>query len=187
MRCPYSRSRPAREKRAFTIGEHPDGVYFINLCEEHARLFDRDINVWVNLADFAEMKVSPSGLVTRPNFSGEFGDDAAARIRALREKATTPTVPDGDVLVGPRGDEWKISDVAQRQVEKNGFTVTQILHAIACPETKLPNPREKGTFYFLADDCCVVVDPKRRRITGAYTRFEYLCKTANPRKGIAPL
>lgn len=188
MRCPYGRPRDAEFVRQFTIGDDSEEVYVIRLCAEHARRFDCDFNIWANLADVVEAN-PPTIQGVRPKVSREIGDDAAARIRELRERAarrsgaTAKVAQDdeGDVLLGARADEWRFSVHAQDQAKLRHFTPEQVLKAAAYPDTTMPNssPEHPSTFFHVLDPCCAVVDRKTKRIVTVYTKFEYLCKSVN--------
>jgi hypothetical protein len=184
MRCPYGRPRLGDHTRYFAIGENSEEVYCIQLCGEHARRFDLDFNVWATLADVVEPGLLTTGVV-RPKVSQAVGDDDAARIRELRERAarsrTTAVVEDNrdEVLIGPRGDQWRFTKHAQDRARQRQFTPEQVLKAAAYPETRMPSPSHPGRYYHVTDPCCAVVDPETRLIITVYTKFQYLCKSVN--------
>lgn len=182
MRCPYGRERVGDHARYFTVGEDPEEVYSLELCGEHARRFDMDLNLWGSLANVVPL---PAGAVRSP-VSREFvGDGSAARIRELRERAARDrpvAVVDEDreeILLGSRAEQWRFSPHAQQRAKERGFTPEQVLTAAAYPETKMPSPSHADRRYHVTDPCCAVVDPKTKLIITVYTKFEYLCKSVN--------
>lgn len=196
MRCPYVRPRRATVQRSFMLAQYPDEQYDLNLCDVHGAQFDREQNVWATVADVVEVEpttVRPTRAF-RSDSRRRFGDDSAARIRALKEKANagrTPTVvkeDDRDVLIGPSHDQWLFTIHAQERAKERGFNVQDVLKAAANPHTTAPSSRKDSpnVFYHVTNDCCAVVDRKRKMIVTVYTKFQYLCKAANATtKGIA--
>lgn len=201
MRCPYNRTRRAKLTRFFTIGENPDQVLKLRLCEACTARFDRELHQWIMVAELIELP-APALRVTRAaGGSPVFGDESAKRLRELREKAqgakpvatvTSEAVVD-EVLIGPRADEWRFTVHAQKRAKQRNFTTAQVLKAAAYAETTMPcnDPDNPDAYYHVADDCCVVVNPKQKIIITTYEKFEYLLKSSeeskvdSPKRGVA--
>lgn len=189
MRCPYNSPRRAKHTRLWAIGEN---TFRTRLCDKHAQVFDRDQNAWVMYADVIPLD-KPVGATVRPPTSREFGDDSARLILRLKERAAakgvgrTENLDDGtEVLIGPHADEWRFTRHAQERAEQRGFTAKEVLQAAAYPETTAQNIHgDVGTYYYVAGECALVVNPKEKHIITVYNRFEYLMNVSAQEKGIA--
>lgn len=186
MRCPYGRPRDAEYLRQFTISEAPESVYVLRLCAEHARRFDCDLNIWVNLADEVE-GTPPTIRGIRPTVSRKIGDDAAARIRELRERAAERARPvadssttEGEVVMGPRSDEWRFTVHAQKRAEERGYTLQQAYEAAANPT--LRKPADEGCEFRANGECCVVVDVTKKLIVTVHDKFTNVLMMADVRQ-----
>ena len=188
MRCPYGQAKPGSHRRTFTVGGDP---YEIHLCADHAQRFDRDLNVWVNLADPVEPSKPPVTVAAAPRLPvvrrRHVGDDHAAQIRAARRKLAKARGPvetvEGDrdaVLVGPH-DEWRFSAHAQQRARERGISTDDVLKAVTHPELTLPNRNLKypGTFHYFRRPCSAVVNPRTKEILTVLTEIQYLCQTVN--------
>lgn len=197
MRCPYVRPRRATQQRSFMLAQYPDEQYDLDLCDEHAAQFDRDLYVWMDLADIVDVEptMARPSRAFRPDSPRGAGDESATRIRELREKANasrTPTVvtedDERDALIGPSHDQWLFTRHAQKRAKERGFDMQDVLKAAAHPHTSAPSSRKDSPHvqWRLTDECCAVVDVETKEILTVYNKFQYYCKAANATtKGIA--
>jgi hypothetical protein len=198
MRC--LRVRRADHARIILVGENPQDVCRTQLCNDHVESFDVEFGVWCGLAVTAE---------TQPQWSralrltrSEFGDDAALRIRELKERAAgrqprsanVDDATEGEVRLGPLSDQWRFSLHAQQRAEERGFAPNQVLWAASHPHFTAPTTGSNAgpdLFYHVSGDCCAVVNVRQKIIITVYNKFEYLCqishgpRTATAKKGIA--
>lgn len=188
MRCPYARPRNAENARQFSVGDRPTEVNHFWLCDEHAQQFDREFNQWARYADVVEVAESPVTRALRPGAPSEFGgDEAAARIRELKERAranekagqehAADSGP-GDALIGPRDDRWRLSPQAQKRIAECAFDERQVLRAATDPEKSLPKSTARDEWYQIAGDCYALVDRRAKRVITVYTQLEYFCAHA---------
>lgn len=198
VRC-LRRSRPGEHVRLLMAGEDPQEACRLYLCDSHADDFDVDFEVWRGIADVAETQ--PAWARTLRMARTEFGDDAAARIRELKERATSrqqrPTSADsseGEIRLGPLSDQWRFSLHAQQRAQERGFSPAQVLQAATRPDVTAPTTGSNAgpnLFYHVNSDCCAVVNVQKKIIITVYNKFEYLCQISHgpskvtPQKGIA--
>lgn len=199
VRCLRGGATRGRHARVLLVGENPQEVCRIQLCDDHVDSFDLEFDVWRGLADLAP---------TQPQWSralrlsrSEFGDDATMRIRELRERAArrrprreaVGSTSEGDVYLGPLSDQWRFSLHAQQRATERGFTPEQVLQAATNPTVTAPQVGRNagpGQYYHVNDDCCAVVDAQQKIIITVHNKFEYLCQisrgpVSTARKGIA--
>jgi hypothetical protein len=183
VRCLGSRAASARHARYLMLGEDPQEAYRVQLCDGHADEFDRDIGAWSILADAVELQ--PERARALRLGASEFGDDDAARIRELRERAAArrPRAVDADeaseVQLGSGSDEWRFSVHAQDRAGERNFTKQQVLQAAAFPTTTAPTVGQDAgpdKFYHSRNGVTTVVDRRKRIIVTVYNKREYDCQ-----------
>lgn len=195
VRCLGSRPDRARHARYLMLGEDPQEAYRVQLCDEHAEEFDRDIGAWSILADAVELQ--PERARALRLGTSELGDDHAARIRELRERAASrqrrvDADTASEVRLGSDSDEWRFSVHAQDRAGERNFTRQQVLRAAAFPERVTPVVGEQagpGIFYHYRGGITAVVNRLERIIITVYTQREYDCQSSRgpaPRKPPTP-
>lgn len=151
---------------AFT---YEDVNYQMQLCSKHTRMFDRDMNVWVQIAD-------ECGIGGRPKIP----------VRVTIGGVET------DLLPGPiRGEisaeamSYTFTEHAVQRMAKRKITRQEVLDVISAPgRTTMPgdNSRWPDAQVWLYGDIKIVVNPKRRRVISVMWRSEDTSPTTPERR-----
>lgn len=190
-RCVMGKEKPATTKRTFAI---EDRYSEIDLCEQHADAFDRDIGVWVRLASDIDNPYDRAGRST--TFTRERAEDAR---RVVEQSAALQRQNEESVLVQKRAAEqaaetarlareaerqaynlipgakiWTLTRHARDRMMLRGFTPTDVLMAVTMPSAKTPsvNPGQAHLLVCRRGDCRVVVDPRTHQIVTVIDRSE---------------
>jgi hypothetical protein len=172
----FGKERPATQERVFAL---EDRYYKLELCDEHAKMFDREVGAWARLA--AEID-TPDFARPRSQFFLDERARETARIRELSQKAKEQAAVgdfatkraaamaaqvEADVAAEsearsrkliPGGMKWRLTDHARERAEQRGYTVHDVLEAAARPDHTYASVRDPELTIHERAGCRVVVD-----------------------------
>lgn len=174
----FGKEKPATEIRQFSIGSD---FYKLELCEQHATLFDREIGGWALIAQDDEY----APRVRMPKIGGVFTaaqTEAARKAAALRAEqqqldadveqlaqAAQAAVEEPEVAEVHRlsygAQEWVLTPHAQERAKQRGYSLNEVLEAAEHPERaydQLASKYGPGTRLHRRGECMVAVNPTRK-------------------------
>jgi hypothetical protein len=183
-RCPVGSERAADSTIRFGLG---DSRYELDLCEQHAALFHREMLAWQRLAtplDDRDRRSETSPFRGRTSAVNEtFTAErqvTLARIAELRQRDAerqrrdTPQTPERKPRVAKQapaasfpmsGFGWQLTEHAKERAETRGYDIREVLHAAAEPEQTYASPKYGPTAAIhQRGDLAVAVDVATRTI-----------------------
>lgn len=192
-RCAFGNEKPATHNRIFSIG---DFAYRIELCDVHADMFDRDMAGWERLAAItgepmrkqsqfftaervaegrriAELRTRAAEQVAVETFAQKRRAEIDAEEERLAEQHARQSIP------GALG--WRLTNHARERMVQRGFTVAEVLHAAAQPDTVFIQPwRGPHTAIHQYGDCRAAVDTSTKKVITVIDRTSELEMTPPP-------
>lgn len=160
--------RPATTTVQFCFG---DGTYVLDLCDQHAELWEQDLLAWVRLARDADKPHTedPAKRAWTPGarYAPKVAIPDLPPVFRHEEPDVTPW--DGpEPILDPRpdrsnGETWTFSTHAEERMQQRNVTATEALWAATNPKTRRPG-REPELTVHEADDIKVVVNERRKVI-----------------------
>lgn len=184
-RCSFGREKEASTERVFCLDEL---WYELNLCEDHAKMFDRDWTGWTRLATDID---PPSGRERHSEWFSAERKRETERIRELRDKANTQAASAEFALRRaaeieletaqreelnarqsiPGALEWRLVNHARERMLERGFTIHEVLTTAASPGTVVRQPwRGPDIAVHQRGDCRVVVNDRTKAIITVINR-----------------
>lgn len=192
-RCVIGKEKSAKNVRTFAI---EDRYSTIDLCDQHAEAFDRDIGQWIQLATDIENPYDRAGRSTtytrgRAEDARRVLDqsDALKRQQAesvLVQQRAAAMQAEIDRLAReaerqafnqiPGAKVWTLTRHARERMMERDFTVAEVLMAVTMPSHKAPN-HKPGLGHLLIcvrDEVRAVVDPRTHQIITVIPRLSTL-------------
>lgn len=181
-RCIRGNEKTAVTERKFVI----DGLgYKLELCEQHGDAFDRDLGVWIQLAQdidnpFAGTKSSTmftkednerqrsvlqqSDEVRRNTEQSIFAKKQAERLAEEAEHEAYNKIPGAKI--------WTLTRHARERMMERNFTVAEVLMTVTMPATRVPDLADPSETLCIRDRCIAVVNPRTHVIITIRDRDE---------------
>lgn len=184
------REKPATAKRTLSV----EGIsYTLRLCEEHARMFDREMFAWTRLGE-------ELAAVT-PMFGSKYAEDArkAATLRARQQpvhshheaQESAPQIPAPSISHRPHrlgqplsaeqvkpgerySNGWLLTPHAAERAEQRRYSIDEVLTAAARPEITYDDQAAGGVIRRIhqAGGCAVAVNTQEKVVLTVLHRDE---------------
>lgn len=179
-RCLMGKEKPATTKRTFAI---EDRYSEIDLCDQHADAFDRDIGQWIQLATDIENPYDRAGRST--TFTRERAEDAKRVIEqsaalqrqheqsvleAERAKAMIKKAEEDAFKAIPGAMKWTLTRHARQRMMERGFTPTEVLMAVTVGNIVKQPWRGPAVEVHSRAGCRVVVETRTHQIVTVIER-----------------
>lgn len=187
-RCGFGSELPATTERTFSI---EDAHYKLDLCEEHGKLFDREMGRWSMVADdveaptirhrseyFTSERVREAKRIAelRAKVAEQAASKEFAQRRALEIEAESAVKEEAHARHSiPGAMAWGLTTHARERMVERGFTISEVLQTVAHPAAIVEQPW-RGPFIEVRQrgDCRVAVNAQEKAIITVIDRSDVL-------------
>lgn len=185
-RCAFGGEKPATEERRYAI---EDRYYLLELCQEHAEMFDRDMSRWTRVSQ--DIDNPYAGTRGRSEFFTREATEQTRRARELAEKARKEAASRdfaarraAEIAMEeeqhlrkslPGALAWALTTHARERMVERGFTLEDLYRTATQPEHTYPQEwRGPDVAIYQRGDCRLAVNTRQQVVITVIDRNDVL-------------